>query len=55
MSIVRSKIKDILNDNESILVFDVDGVLALLEFGEYNHYIYDDETWDKENKNGYNK
>ena len=54
MSIVRSKIKDILNDNESILVFDVDGVLSLLEFGEYNHYIYDDETWDKENKNGYN-
>ena len=54
MSMVRSKIKDILNDNESILVFDVDGVLSLLEFGEYNHYIYDDETWDKENKNGYN-
>ena len=37
MSIVRSKIKDILNDNESILVFDVDGVLSLLEFGEYIH------------------
>ena len=54
MSIVRSKIKDILNDNESILVFDVDGVLALLEFGEYNHYIYDDEIWDDKNKNGYN-
>ena len=54
MSIVRSKIKDILNDNESILVFDVDGVLALLEFGEYNYYIYDDEIWDDKNKNGYN-
>ena len=54
MSIVRSKIKDILNDNESILVFDVDGVLSLLEFGEYNHYIYDDEIWDDKNKNGYN-
>ena len=49
-----SNIKHILNDNESVLVFDVDGVLSLLEFGENNHYIYDDKTWDAKNKNGYN-
>ena len=54
MSEKKSEIKDILNDNESVLAFDVDGVLALLEFGCNNHYIYDDEIWDDKNKNGYN-
>jgi len=42
-----SKIKEILNDKESVLVFDVDGVLAILEWGEYNHYGENDETWAK--------
>lgn len=49
-----SKIKEILNDKESVLIFDVDGVLALLEFGEYHHYILSDEGWDKANKDGNN-
>ena len=40
-----SKINELLNDKESILVFDVDGVLAVMEWGEYNHYGEDDETW----------
>ncbi|MBQ9314135.1 MAG: hypothetical protein IJ220_03920 [Clostridia bacterium] len=51
-----SKIREILNDDESILVFDVDGVLAVMEWGEYNHYGEDDETWTKmyeENSNFY--
>ena len=42
-----SKIREILNDNESVLVFDIDGVLAVMEWGEYNHYGEDDETWTK--------
>ena len=42
-----SKIKELLKDKESVLAFDVDGVLALLEFGEYHHYILSDEEWDK--------
>ena len=42
-----SKIKELLKDNNSILVFDIDGVLALLEFGEYNHYYSSDEDWDE--------
>lgn len=42
-----SKIKELLKDKNSVLVFDVDGVLALLEFGEYNHYYASDEDWDK--------
>ena len=42
-----SKIKEILNDEESVLVFDIDGVLAVMEWGEYNHYGDDDETWAK--------
>lgn len=41
-----SKIKELLNDNESVLVFDVDGVLAIMEFGEYNHFI-DEDTWNE--------
>lgn len=41
-----SKIKELLKDKESVLVFDIDGVLALLEFGEYNHYYASDEDWD---------
>ena len=42
-----SKIKELLKDKNSVLVFDIDGVLALLEFGEYNHYYASDEDWDK--------
>lgn len=42
-----SKIKDILNDKESVLVFDIDGVLAIMEWGEYHHFGEDDETWVK--------
>lgn len=42
-----SKIREILNDKESVLVFDIDGVLAVMEWGEYNHYGEDDETWSK--------
>ena len=37
-----SHIKELLNDKESVLVFDVDGVLALLEWGKYNHYNEND-------------
>ncbi|MBR6252825.1 MAG: hypothetical protein IKR04_03190 [Clostridia bacterium] len=40
-----SKIRELLNDPNSVLVFDVDGVLAVMEWGEYNHYGEDDETW----------
>ena len=49
-----SKIKELLNDKNSVLVFDVDGVLALLEFGEYNHYYLSDEAWDDFVNNGNN-
>ncbi len=42
-----NKIKELLKDKNSILVFDIDGVLALLEFGEYNHYYASDDDWDK--------
>ncbi len=42
-----NKIKELLKDKNSVLVFDIDGVLAILEFGEYNHYYASDEDWDK--------
>lgn len=47
-------VKDILKDNNSILIFDIDGVLAILEFGKYNHYILEDEAWYKLNDEGNN-
>ena len=51
-----NKIKELLKDKNSILVFDIDGVLALLEFGEYNHYhLVSDDEWNDacENNNFY--
>ena len=47
-----SKVRELLNDPESVIVWDVDGVLALLEWGEYNHYDDDDETWTSKQKEG---
>ena len=44
-----SEIKKLLQDKDSVLVFDVDGVLAVMEFGEHNHYTLDDEEWYKAN------
>ena len=49
-----SRIKELIKDKESVLAFDVDGVLAILEFGEYSHFIYNDEEWDKANNDGNN-
>ena len=49
-----SKIRELLVDNDSILVFDVDGVLAVMEWGEYNHYEVDDEEWARRCANGIN-
>ncbi len=40
-----SKIKDLLRDKDTVLVFDVDGVLATMEWGEYNHFELFDEEW----------
>ena len=49
-----SRIKELLNDKDSILVFDVDGVLALLEFGEHTHYEMNDKLWKQANEKGIN-
>ena len=49
-----SKIKQLLRSDDSILVFDVDGVLAILEFGEYNHYEMNDRLWNEANAKGIN-
>lgn len=47
-----SKIKEILKDDNSVLVFDIDGVLAIMEWGEYHHYIADDYIWANMYSNG---
>ena len=49
---MKSKIQELLNDKSSVFVFDVDGVLAPIEYGEYNHYYYDDEEWAKKLEEG---
>lgn len=49
-----NKVKKILKDNSNVLVFDVDGVLALLEWGEHNHYRYFDDEWVKACEEGVN-
>ncbi len=40
-----SKIKELLCDPKTVLAFDMDGVLAVMEFGEYNHFDMTEETW----------
>lgn len=46
-----SRIKELINSNESVLVFDIDGVLAIMEFGIHNHFMDDDEWNDMVSKN----
>ena len=40
-----TKIKKYLKDPDTVLVFDMDGVLAKMEFGDYNHFAMNDEEW----------
>ncbi|MBR3325301.1 MAG: hypothetical protein IKG14_04575 [Clostridia bacterium] len=49
-----NKIKKLIKDNSNVLVFDVDGVLALLEWGEHNHYGLLDNEWYKACEEGLN-
>ncbi len=44
---VESKISELFKNPNTVYIFDVDGVLAKIEYGEYNHYCYDDELWAK--------
>ena len=41
-----SKIEELIYDKDSIVIFDIDGVLAKYEFGERNHNCCSDEEWD---------
>ena len=50
----NTEIRKLLQDKESVLVFDVDGVLAVMEWGKYNHYAVNDEEWTKQCKEGNN-
>ncbi len=37
------RIKELLNSSDSVLVFDIDGVLAVMEFGNNTHFMDEDE------------
>ena len=43
----KSKIKELFENSNTVYIFDVDGVLAPIEYGEYTHYELDDEAWAK--------
>jgi len=45
-----SKIKELLKDENTVLAFDMDGVLSTLEFGIYNHYEMTDAEWAEANR-----
>ena len=49
-----SEIKNILKNNNSVLVFDIDGVLAVMEFGNRTHFTMNDDEWMKECEKGIN-
>lgn len=49
-----SRIRSLLKDKESVLVFDIDGVLAIMEWGKYNHYDDNDEEWNRICEKGIN-
>jgi len=49
----RNKIKELLRADDSVLVFDVDGVLAVCEFGEYTHFAFTDDEWDRLCESGF--
>lgn len=42
-----TRIKELLNDKESVMAFDIDGVLAIMEWGEHNHFGLIDDDWKK--------
>ena len=44
---VPNKFDELFQSKDTVYIFDVDGVLARIEYGEYNHYYYDDEAWGK--------
>lgn len=49
-----SKIKELLTNENSVLVFDIDGVLAVLEWGEHTHFVGDEADWDSLCEKGIN-
>ena len=42
---MASKIKELLRQTDNVLIFDIDGVLAVQEWGEYNHFDLTDNEW----------
>lgn len=42
-----NKIIELFESNDSVLVFDIDGVLALMEWGEYNHFVTNTDKWNE--------
>lgn len=49
-----SYIKQLLQKKESVLVFDIDGVLAVMEFGSHTHFTLSDDEWIKQCESGIN-
>lgn len=44
---MNSQIRELVKNENAVLVFDVDGVLAAYEYGERNHNACKDNEWDE--------
>jgi len=44
---MKTKLNELLESNDEIYAFDVDGVLIPIEYGEYNHYMLNDKEWEE--------
>jgi len=40
-----TRVNELLNDNESVIAFDIDGVLAIMQWGDHNHFLALDKEW----------
>ena len=49
-----SEIRNLLYDKNSVITFDIDGVLALMEYGKYNHFELIDQEWNEACERGEN-
>ena len=38
-------ITDLLKEEDTVIAFDLDGVLAKIEWDKYNHFLYNDVEW----------
>ncbi len=46
--VVNTRLMELLMSKETVIIFDLDGVLSLFEYGEFNHNPKVNTDWEKE-------